>query len=95
MITIDTWAVVAVENDIITVECPFKPESGKWNVPIEEIGECIIGDILSTETGGWTYLKFEELNDLNDEGRRIFYDYIKIKGFRYCDVKNYGFIAED
>lgn len=95
MISIDTWAVVAIDGSTITVECPFR-EDCKWQVSIDEIGaeECSIGDILSTETGGWDYLKYEELDDLNDEGRKIFFDYIKRKGFKYSDIQKYGFIAD-
>lgn len=95
MITIDTWAVVAIDGSTITVECPFR-EDCKWQISIDEIGveECSIGSILSTETGGWYYLEFEELDDLNDEGRKIFFDYIKRKGFKYSDIQKYGFIAD-
>lgn len=53
-----------------------------------------VGDILSTETGGFDYLEPEELNDLTKEGRRIFYDYIKRKGFHYSFPEKYGFIAD-
>lgn len=93
MVPIDTWAVIAVDNDNITVECPFMPENGIMTVSAEEIGECDVGDILSTESGGWLYLKEEELNDLNDNGRKIFEDYLARKGFVYHDTKRYGFIA--
>jgi len=95
MITIDTWAVIAVDDSNVIVECPFMPESS-WTVSIEEIGveECNIGDILSTETGGWLYLKYQELNDLTEEGQKIFWDYIKQKGFRYSFLEKYGFIAD-
>lgn len=93
MITIDTWAVIAVDDNSVIVECPFMPENGTMTVPVEEIGECNIGDILSTETGGWLYLKKEELKDLNDTGRKIFEDYLNRKGFVYHDTKHYGFIA--
>ena len=92
MITIDTWVVVAVDNDIITVECPF--QNGTMTISAEEIGRCNVGDILSTESGGWEYLKYEELNDLNDEGRKIFYDYINKKDFYYSFVEKYGFISD-
>lgn len=94
MITIDTWAVIAVDNNSVTVECPFMSENGRMTVPVEEIGECNIGDILSTETGGWLYLKEEELKDLNESGRKIFEDYLNQKGFEYYDTKRYGFIAD-
>lgn len=93
MITIDTWVVVEVANDTITVECPFL-EDGKWTISSEDVGECSVGDVLSTETGGWEYLKYEELNDLNDEGRQIFYNYINKKGFHYLDLEKYGFISD-
>ena len=98
MIPIDTWAVIAVDDSNVIVECPFMPENdinNAWTVPTEEIGiECNVGDILSTETGGWLHLKYEELNDLTDEGRKIFWDYIKQKGFRYSFLEKYGFIAD-
>lgn len=45
-------------------------------------------------TGGWDYLKADELNDLSDEGRKIFEDYIKRKEFRYSNIAEYGFIAD-
>ena len=93
MISIDTWAVIAVEGNSIILECPFTPESGTMTISVEEIGECDVGDILSTETGGWLYLKEEELKDLNDDGRRIFIDYLKQKGFIYHDT-TYGYIAD-
>ena len=93
MITIDTWAVIAVEGDTYTVECPFD-ERITMTVTQEEIGECSVGSILSTETGGWDYLQYEELNDLTEEGRKIFFDYIKEKGFHYSYLEKYGFIAD-
>jgi len=48
--------------------------NGTMTVSVEKIGveECSVGDIFSTESGGWDYLKYSELNDLNDEGRKIF-----------------------
>ncbi|MDE6780359.1 MAG: hypothetical protein K2J40_02730 [Ruminococcus sp.] len=93
MITIDTWAVIAVDDNSVIVECPFMPENGTMTVPVEEIGKCNIGDILSTETGGWFYLREEDLKDLNDTVRKIFEDYLNRKGFVYYDTKHYGFIA--
>ena len=95
MISIDTWAVIAVDENNIILESPFTPEGGTWTVPREEIGleDCKAGDILSTETGGWLYLREDELEDITDEGRRIFEDYIARKGFTYCDRKRFGFIA--
>lgn len=94
MIPIDTWAVVAVDDQSVIVECPFLPENGTMTVSAEEIGECSVGDILSTETGGWMYLKEAELQDLNDSGRKTLADYISRKGFVYHDIKRYGFIAD-
>ncbi|MBR1863269.1 MAG: hypothetical protein IJ806_04200 [Ruminococcus sp.] len=96
MIPIDTWAVIAADDSNVILECPFMPENGTWTVPIEEIGieECKAGDIFSTETGGWLYLEYEELNDLTDEGQKIFWDYIKRKRFTYYGIKRYGFIAD-
>ena len=95
MISIDTWAVIAVDDSSVSVESPFEPEGDPWKVPAEEIGiECEVGDILSTETGGWLYLEYGEVSDLTDEGRKIFFDYIKRKGFRYSDPEKYGFIAD-
>ena len=98
MITIDTWAVISADKDHITLECPFQ-EGNPWIVPVEwfgfdeEHGFCV-GDILSTETGGLDYLNYEELDDLTEEGRKIFYDYIKKKGFHYPLLEKYGFIAD-
>ena len=40
------------------------------------------------------YLKYEELDDLTKEGRKIFYAYIKKKGFHYSFLEKYGFIAD-
>ncbi|MBQ8965654.1 hypothetical protein [Ruminococcus sp.] len=93
MITIDTWAVIAVNGSEVKVECPFSP-GGDVSFSMEETGNCKVGDILSTETGGWLYLEYKELNDLTEEGRRIFWDYIKQKGFRYSFLEKYGFIAD-
>lgn len=98
MITIDTWVVVETAGDTVTVECPFPLENGnmyKMIISVEDIGICNIGDVLSTETGGWDYLKYNELNDLNDEGRQIFYNYINKKGFHYSFLEKYGFIADN
>lgn len=98
MITIDTWAVIAAEKDKITLECPFQ-EGNTWVVPVALFGydeehSFSVGDILSTETCGLDYPEPEELNDLTKEGRRIFYDYIKRKGFHYSFSEKCGFIAD-
>ena len=92
MISIDTWAVIAVLDDTVTLECPFLPGE-TMQVPAEEIGVCDVGDILSTETGGWAFLRCEELRDLSEEGRKIFFDFIREKGFWYDDPEQYGFLA--
>lgn len=94
MLTTDTWAVVAIDSGIVTVECPFMLQNGTMAISVEEIGECGVGDIFSTESGGWVYLKYSELNDLNNEGRKIFYNYINKRGFRYSFAERYGFIAD-
>ncbi|MGN0606635.1 MAG: hypothetical protein ACI4JM_08945 [Oscillospiraceae bacterium] len=93
MIPMDTWAVTEITDDGVMVECPFT-DGSPMKVSTDEIGFCDVGDILSTETGGWDYLKADELNDLSDEGRKIFEDYIKRKGFRYSNIAEYSFIAD-
>lgn len=98
MISIDTWAVIAADEKNLTLECPWQ-EGNPWNVPVEWFGYdeghgFCVGDILSTETGGLDYLEYEELNDLTEEGRTVFWEYIKRKGFRYTDLEKYGFIAD-
>ena len=98
MITIDTWAVLSADKDHITLECPFQ-EGNLWIVSVDWFGfdeehTFHVGDIFSTETGGFDYLKYEELDDLTEEGRKIFYAYIKKKGFHYSFLEKYGFIAD-
>ena len=80
------------------MECPFQ-EGNLWIVSVEWFGfdedhTFHVGDIFSTETGGLDYLKYEELDDLTEEGRKIFYAYIKKKGFHYSFPEKYGFIAD-
>lgn len=96
MITLDTWAVIGVEGDTVILENPFFPEGEPWRVPAEEIGgECGIGDILSTETGGWLFLEAHEPEqDLTPEGQKIFADYLRQKGFHYSYLERFGYIAD-
>jgi len=98
MITLDTWAVIGVEGDTVILENPFFPDGEPWRVPAEEIGgECNfeVGDILSTETGGWLFLEADEpQRDLTAEGQIIFADYLRRKGFHYSDPERFGYIAD-
>ena len=96
MITSDTWAVIGVEGDQVLLENPFFPAQEPWRVPAEEIGgEHGVGDILSTETGGWLFLEAHEpQQDLTAEGQRIFADYLRQKGFRYSYLERFGYIAD-
>ena len=68
-----------MDGDTVTVENPFFDIIDR--VSIEEIGYSEVGDILSTETGGWLFLREEELTDLTEEYRGIFREYLKAKGF--------------
>ena len=93
MISIDTWFVIDITEDTVYLECPFV-EGSPMAVDMEEIGERNIGDVLSSETGGWLYLSYDEINDLSEEGKIIFFEYIKSKGFTYSDMEKYGFMAD-
>ena len=81
MISIDTWVVIEVDADRVIVECPFLENNSTMTVPMDEIGECEVGDVLSTESGGWLMLDIEELKELSDDGRKTFNDYMEKRGF--------------
>lgn len=93
MISIDTWFVTDITDDIVYLQCPFV-DGTLMEVPVEELEDCNIGDVFSSETGGLEYLQYDELEDLSEKGRKIFFDYIKTKGFQYSDLEKYGFIAD-
>ncbi|MDO5156131.1 MAG: hypothetical protein Q4D51_09220 [Eubacteriales bacterium] len=75
------------------LKCPFV-DGEPMAVDIEEIGECDIGDVLSSETGGWSYIQYNEINDLSEEGKKVFFEFIESKGFHYSNLEKYGFIAD-
>ena len=85
MITIDTHIVIGIDNETVTVQCPFN-NAGPWKVSVEEIGVCEIGEVLSTESGGWDILRREELDQLNEEGWKMLEAFLKSKNMRLSDL---------
>ena len=85
MIVVDTYIVTGIDDSSVTVQCPFN-NVGPWQVPVEEIGICGIGEVLSTESGGWDILREEELNQLNEDGWKMLNAFLEIHNMKFSDL---------
>ena len=85
MIVVDTHIVIGIDDRSVTVQCPFN-NVGPWQVPVEEIGICVIGEVLSTESGGWDILREEELNQLNEDGWKMLNGFLETHNMKFSDL---------
>lgn len=46
----------------------------------------MIGEVLSTESGGWDILREEELNQLNEDGWEKLNAFLEIHNMKFSDL---------